>query len=137
MKSYLGEGKEPGDISETEKEETVKELIDGYKSIFSYYLLSRGESFAKTDHPKEDFVNLVKKTIELVSMEDEKEKELIQALLDGITQPENLSYYDLAVSLDLLGSTIETSLYKLRMLTYREMEKNNPDIAKKYIKTIF
>lgn len=121
---------------EIEKEEAIKELIYGYINVFSHYLLSRGESPQITDQPKEDFLVVIKKILEIIPIEDEGEKKSVQILVDGIAEPENLSYYDLATSLGLLDSAIETPLYKLRILAYREMEKNDPEVAKQYIRTI-
>ena len=136
MKNTSRETSASEDFPEAEKEKAIQELIYGYGNVFSHYLLSKGESFAETGQQKEDFINLLKRTIEVIPMENEEEKEPLQTLVNAITDPESLSYSDLATKLDLLGSTIETPLYKLSRLAYKEMEKNDPEVSRKYIKTI-
>lgn len=135
MANHSEKKQEANNASEMEKEEALKGLMRGYANVFYYYLLSMGES-SPEGQSKEDFVDLIKKTLEFMPTEYDEQKKSVKSLIDKVGEPENLSYHDLAASLGILDATVKIPLYSLRMLAYKEMEKNNPEVAKQYIKTI-
>lgn len=117
------------------KEKIARDLVNDYEKVFSYYLRSHGEIHQPAGQPKENMASLIKRTIELISMKDEEEKKSIKGLLEKIEKVKDNSYDSLVYGLGI-REAIETPLYRLRKLAVEEMEKNNPEIAREYTKTI-
>jgi len=123
-------------INEIEKEQAFQDLVDGYTNIFWHYLKSKDHFVAEGKISKDEVVILVKKTLELVAIMDEKDKESIRTMIAGLGSPNALTYYDLATKMGMAGGGPKTFMKNLRSSVFDEMERDASETSKEYIKSI-
>ncbi len=111
-----------------------RELIDSYVNIFSHYLKLKGESVIEVKSLK-DIIDIIKKTSEIALAPDDPNIEKINKIIQNLS-PLNMSYYELVTRLNLLNSDSETPISKLRAIVFAKIEKEDPETAKEYIKSI-
>ncbi len=116
-----------------ERDEACAELLESYRNVFSHFITLKTAGKETFEMSNTGFADLIRTSAGLLLSSDD---DLRRSIEDIVAVADNaMSPSAMAVGLQLLGGG-ETPIKQLRELAYAAMERENPDAAKEYIKSI-